>query len=118
MKKKDHGKMAYLDDPTRYVFKYLFIFIFDLCYSEEPPEFDESDIGTRDPALKATYEDLVNIRYVYNDNILFHNESNRIIFIELHECILGQNNLAMVSLVTASCLKQILESIKRIIYLL
>ena len=30
---------------------------------------DESDIGNRDPALKSTYKDLVNIRYVFEFNI-------------------------------------------------
>jgi hypothetical protein len=31
--------------------------------SELPPDIDESDVGTRDPALKSTYKGLVNIQY-------------------------------------------------------
>jgi hypothetical protein len=39
-------------------------FLYFFKSSEAPPDRDESDVGSRDSALKSTYEGLVNIRYV------------------------------------------------------
>ena len=39
--------------------------LMELMHSEAPLSEDESDVGTRDSALKGTYKGLVNIRYIY-----------------------------------------------------
>ena len=46
------------------IINHQFLCFFYFKLSEAPPEKDESDVGSRDIALKSTYKGLVNIRYV------------------------------------------------------